>query len=61
MSAYRGVDVWTHVFLTSPLVGGQLHAAAAFLPGKERQGKSPCTHWIGGLVNPRPGLDDMVK
>jgi hypothetical protein len=24
-------------------------------------GKSPVTHWIGGSVDPRAGLDDMQK
>jgi hypothetical protein len=35
MKAYRGVDVYIHLFLTSALVGGgQLHAPAALPPGK---------------------------
>jgi hypothetical protein len=37
-------------------VSGQLHATTA-LP----QGKSPSTHWIGGSVNLRAGLDDAEK
>jgi hypothetical protein len=59
MKAYRGVDVQTHVFLTSPLVGSEwsLHAPAALPPGKE----PPATHWIGGWVDPRAGLDDLEK
>jgi hypothetical protein len=47
MKAYRGVDVSIHIFLTS-----------AALPSGER---TPGTHWIGGLVDPRAGLDDMEK
>jgi len=31
-------------------VSGQLHAPAA-----------PRTHWIGGWVSPRTGLDEVVK
>jgi hypothetical protein len=33
-------------------VSGQLHAAAALPPVK-----NPGTHWIGGWVGPRAGLD----
>jgi hypothetical protein len=33
-------------------VSGQPHASAALTPG---------THWIGGLVGPRAGLDDVEK
>jgi hypothetical protein len=38
-------------------VSGQLHAPAALPPGKG----SPGTHWIGGWLGPRAGLDDMEK
>jgi hypothetical protein len=38
-------------------MSGQLHAATA-LPPWER---APGTHWIGGWVNPRAGLDDVDK
>jgi hypothetical protein len=41
--------------LTSALekeVSGQLHATVAFTPG---------THWIGGWVDPRAGLDAVEK
>jgi hypothetical protein len=34
MKTYGGVKVQSHVFLTSALGGGQLHAPAALLPGK---------------------------
>jgi hypothetical protein len=38
-------------------VSGQLHASAA-LPPREI---APGTHWIGGWVGPRAGLDAVVK
>jgi hypothetical protein len=38
-------------------VSGQLHALAA-LPSGER---TPVTHWIGGWMDPRTGLDDVEK
>jgi len=34
-------------------VSGQLHAPAALSPGESTHG----THWIGGWVGPRSGLD----
>jgi hypothetical protein len=59
MKAYRGVDVLTQVFLTSALVGGEWSASR---PGRfTRREKAPGTHWIGGWVDPRAGLDDMEK
>jgi hypothetical protein len=58
MKAYEGVDVYTHIFLTSALVrSGQLHAPAALHPGK----RAPGTHWTGGWVGPRAGLDAVDK
>jgi hypothetical protein len=47
-----GVDVYTHVFLTSALVGDEWSASCfgRFTPG---------THWKRGWVGPRAGLDDM--
>jgi hypothetical protein len=38
-------------------VSGQLHVPAALPPGE----KDPDTHWIGGWVDPRAGLDDLEK
>jgi hypothetical protein len=38
-------------------VSGQLHAPARFTPGE----RAPGTHWIGGWVGPRAGLDDVEK
>jgi hypothetical protein len=34
-------------------LSGQRHAPAAFYPGE----RTPGTHWIGGWVGPRAGLD----
>jgi hypothetical protein len=41
-------------FLTSALVGGEWSTSR---PGRF----TPGTHWIGGWVDPRAGLDDMEK
>jgi hypothetical protein len=59
MKKYRGVDVYTQVFLNSALVGGEWSASSPgnFTPGERAHG----THWIGGLVGPRTVLDDMEK
>jgi hypothetical protein len=40
-------------------VSGQLHAPAA-LPPPPGKG-APCTHWVGGWVDARDGLDDVEK
>jgi hypothetical protein len=55
MKMYGGVDVYTHVFLTSALVGGEWSASrpCRFIPGKG----PPATHWIGGWVDLRASLD----
>jgi hypothetical protein len=50
MKTYGGVDV----FLTSALFGG---AWSASRPCR----LTPGTHFIGGWVDPRAGLDDMEK
>jgi hypothetical protein len=59
MKAYGGVGVYIHVFLTSALVGGEWSASrpGRFTPGE----RAPGTHWIGGWVDPRAGLDDVEK
>jgi hypothetical protein len=59
MKAYGGVDVLIHIFLTSELVGGEWSGSRPrrFTPGEG----APGTHWIGGWVDPRAGLDDLVK
>jgi hypothetical protein len=59
MKAYGGVDVQIHIFLTWALVGGEWSPSDRyrFTPGE----KWPGTHWIGGWVGPRAGLDDVEK
>jgi hypothetical protein len=49
MKAYGGVDP---PFLTSALVGGEWSTSR---PGRF----TPGTHWIGGSVDLRAGLDDL--
>jgi hypothetical protein len=55
MKAYGGVDVWTHMFLTSALVGGEWSTSrpCCFTPGE----RAPATHWRGSCV----GLVDVEK
>jgi hypothetical protein len=57
MKAYGGVDVQVHIFLTSALAGGEWSAPrpCRFSPGERDTG----THWIGGYVDTRTGLDDF--
>jgi hypothetical protein len=56
MKAYVRVHEEIHIFLTSALVGGVWSASR---PGRFTPGKCPGTHWIGGWVGPRAGLDDV--
>jgi hypothetical protein len=48
-----------HIFLTSALVGGEWSVSrpSHFTSG----GKASGTHWMGGWVGPRAGLDDVEK
>jgi hypothetical protein len=57
--SYGGVGVYIHVFLTSALNGGELSASRPdrFTPAE----RAPGTHWIGGWVTPRTGLDDEMR
>jgi hypothetical protein len=57
--AYGGVDVWIHIFLTSALAGGEWSASrsGSFIPGESP--RYPLE--IGGLVDPRAGLDDLEE
>jgi hypothetical protein len=59
MKLYGGVDVQIYTFLTSSLAGGDWSAScwSCFTPGERAHG----THWIGGLVDPGAGLDDVEK
>jgi hypothetical protein len=50
IKTYGRVDVCIHVFLISARPG-------RFIPGE----RAPGTHWIGGWVGPRAGLDDVKK
>jgi hypothetical protein len=54
MKAYGGVHVQIHVFSTSTLVGEDWSASCPgrFIPG---------THWIGGWVGPKAGLDEVER
>jgi hypothetical protein len=59
MEAYGGLAVYTHIFMTLALVGGEWSASR---PGGFTAGeRAPGTHWISGWVYPRVGLDDMEK
>jgi hypothetical protein len=59
MKAYGGVDIQTHVFLASVLVGDEWSASrpGLFILGEKASG----THWLGGWVCPRAGLDYVEK
>jgi hypothetical protein len=39
------------------MVSGQRHAPAALYPGE----RTPGTHWTGGWVDPRAGLDTEAR
>jgi hypothetical protein len=59
MNAYGEVDVQIHIFLTSALVAGEWSASRL---DRLTLGKTaPGTHWIGGWVCPRTGLDDVER
>jgi acyl dehydratase len=59
MKAYGGMDVKNHIFLTLALAAGEWSVSftAPFTPGE----RAPGTHWIGGWVDLRAGLDNMEK
>jgi hypothetical protein len=59
MKAYGGVDVEFHVFLISELVKGEWSDSR---PGRFTLGeRAHGTHWIGGWVCARAGLDYVQK
>jgi hypothetical protein len=55
MKTYGGVDVYTHVFLISALVGGERSASrpCRFTPGE----RAPITHWIRDWVGLRADME----
>jgi hypothetical protein len=59
MKAYGVEDIQIHIFLTSVLDEDE---ESASFPGRFISGeRAPDTHWIGGWVGPRTGLDDVEK
>jgi hypothetical protein len=59
MKAYRGMDAYTHIFLSSALAGVQWSATR---PGRFAAGeRATVAHWIGGWVGRITGLDDVEK
>jgi hypothetical protein len=57
MKTYGGVDVYIRICLTSALIVGEWSASrlGRFTPGE----RAPGTHWTGGWVGPRAGLNDV--
>jgi hypothetical protein len=59
MKAYGRVDVEVHINLTSAVAGGEWSGSR---PGRLTHGERALgTHWTGGWVDPRAGLDDVEK
>jgi hypothetical protein len=58
MKAYGAVDVQIHILTSALSVGEWLASRPGRLtPGERASG----THWMGGWVGPRTGLDDVEK
>jgi hypothetical protein len=59
MKTWWGVEVYLYIILTSALDGGEWSASRLghFTPGE----RAPGTHFIGGWVGPRAGLDAVAK
>jgi hypothetical protein len=52
MKAYGGVDIWSHIFLTAALVGGEWTASR---PGRfNPRERALDTHWIENGWVPEP-------
>jgi hypothetical protein len=59
MTAYSGVDMQIHIFLTYVLAGGE---GSVSRPGRFTLGERvPGNNRIGGWVNPKASLDDVEK
>jgi hypothetical protein len=58
MNSYGGVGVEVHVFLTKAIVESEWLASHR---GHLTYGKVPGTHWIGGWVDFKVGLDAEGK
>jgi hypothetical protein len=59
MNTYGGVDIYIHVFLTSPLLGSEWSASR---PGRfAPRGEVSSIHWIEGWVGPRTDLDGVER
>jgi hypothetical protein len=55
MKAYEEVNVQIHMVMNSALFGGK---SLASRPGRFTSGgRAPVTHWTGGWVGSRAGLD----
>jgi hypothetical protein len=59
MKAYGEWMYRSTFFLSSALVGGEWSTSRTghFTPGE----RAPGTHWVGGWVDLRAGLDDLEK
>jgi hypothetical protein len=51
------MDEQIHIFLTSAAIGDVSFTPRPLYPRK----KSPSTHWMGGWVDPRAGVNDAKK
>jgi hypothetical protein len=62
MRTCRWVDL-IHVFLTSTLLAGELPASrpGRFIARERIPVTGPVSHWMGGWVGPRTGLDDLER
>jgi hypothetical protein len=59
MKAYRGVEHSSSQSLTSALDAGEWSDSR---PGRfTSRERAPGTHWLGGLVGPRAGLDSNKR
>jgi hypothetical protein len=63
MKAYGGVAVSIPIYVTSVRVRGEWSASrpGRFTPLPPPRERAYGTHWIGGWVGPRAGLDDVEK